>query len=162
MRHTQGQGAAPCQCDGRQTRGMVWLYSKLRFFFCIFNQTTVRPFSGDYGGCVPEASPHPQWRGHSCLPLKMGNELADGDLLRHLLVEVMAIEHHGLQNGQGPLQDGDIYGRLVDKTCDLKTQAGHNWLLMTSRAGKWRREQIKKIRSSFKKHQTLRMKSTWN
>lgn len=70
--------------------------------------------------------PFPLWWSQSCLPLKMGNELADSDLLRHLLVEVMAVEHHGLQNGQGPLQDGDIYGRLVDKTCYLKTQAGHN------------------------------------
>lgn len=54
--------------------------------------------------------------------MKMRNELADGDLLRHLLVEVMAVEHHGLQNGQGPLQDGDVYGGLVHKACYLKIQ----------------------------------------
>lgn len=54
----------------------------------------------------------------------MGDELADGDLLRHLLVEVMAVEHHGLQDGQGPLQDGGVHARLVHETRYLKTPAG--------------------------------------
>lgn len=63
--------------------------------------------------------------GASRLPLQMGDELANGDLLRHLLVEVVAVEHHGLQDGQGPLQNGGVHARLVDETRNLKTQAGH-------------------------------------
>lgn len=54
------------------------------------------------------------------LPLQMGDELADGDLLRHLLVEVVAVEHHGLQDGQGPLQNGGVHAGLVHETRDLK------------------------------------------
>lgn len=30
----------------------------------------------------------------ACLPLKMRNELANGDLLGYLLVEIMAVENH--------------------------------------------------------------------
>lgn len=52
----------------------------------------------------------------------MRDELADGDLLRHLVVEVLAVEHHGLQDGQGALQHGGVHGRLVHVTGDLQQQ----------------------------------------
>ena len=47
------------------------------------------------------------------LPLKMRDELPDGDLLRHLVVKILTVEHHGLQDGQGALQHGCVHGRLV-------------------------------------------------
>lgn len=89
------------------------------------------------------------------LPLQVGDELANGDLLRHLLVEVVAVEHHGLQDGQGPLQNGGVHARLVDETRNLKTQAGHGCLLAVSAAEKDRRERVREIGSSERKHQTL-------
>lgn len=138
---------------------MVWLYNRSRFFFCIY---LMKPIPNHHGSCLPEERSLPLWQRWSCSPLEMRNELADGDLLCHLLIEVVAVEHHGLQNGQGPLQDGDIYGRLVDKTCYLKTRERHNWLLTLSRAEKQRREQMKSIGSSFKKHQLFSVRSTWN
>lgn len=64
-------------------------------------------------------------RASAGLPLQVRDELADGDLLGHLLVEVVAVEHHGLQDGQGPLQDGGVHARLVHETRYLETQAGH-------------------------------------
>lgn len=46
-------------------------------------------------------------------PLKMWDELSDGDLLRHLVVKILTVENHGLQDGQGPLQHCCVHGRLV-------------------------------------------------
>lgn len=57
-------------------------------------------------------------------PLEMRDELADGDLLRHLVVEVLAVEHHGLQDGQGALQHGRVHGRLVHVAGDLQRGGG--------------------------------------
>lgn len=73
-----------------------------------FNQTNMECSQGHCHICV--SSTVPPREALASLPLKMWNELANSDLLRHLLVEVMAIEHHGLQNGQGPLKDGDVNG----------------------------------------------------
>lgn len=55
---------------------------------------------------------------HKCsllvrLPLKMRDELPNCDLLRHLVVKILTVEHHGLQDGQGPLQHCCVHGRLV-------------------------------------------------
>lgn len=50
----------------------------------------------------------------------MRDELADGDLLRNLVVEVLAVEHHGLQDGQRPLQHGCVHGGLVHVTGNLQ------------------------------------------
>lgn len=121
----------------------------------------MKRFPRHQGGCPPVAFPLPVVGASARLPLKMWNQLANSDLLGHLLVEVVAIEHHRLQNGQGPLQDRDVHGWLIHKTCYLKIQAEHNWLLMENRAEKQRRKQIKSIEGLFKKHQTLRI-STWN
>ena len=54
-------------------------------------------------------------------PLQVRDELSDGDLLRHLLVEVLAVEHHRLQDGQRPLQHRRVHGRLVHEAGDLHT-----------------------------------------
>lgn len=54
------------------------------------------------------------------LPLKMWDELSNGDLLRHLVVKVLTVEHHGLQDGQGPLQHRCVHGRLVHVAGDLQ------------------------------------------
>lgn len=57
----------------------------------------------------------------------MRDELPDGDLLRHLVVEVLAVEHHGLQDGQRALQHGRVHGRLVDVAGDLQSKRGCGW-----------------------------------
>lgn len=54
----------------------------------------------------------------------MWDELSDGDLLRHLVVQVLAVEDHGLQDGEGALQHGRVHGRLVDVAGDLQEQSG--------------------------------------
>lgn len=63
----------------------------------------------------------------------MGDELADGDLLGHLVVEVLAVEHHGLQDGQGALQHRRVHGRLVHVAGDL--QGGQGGRRSRSRQG---------------------------
>lgn len=91
-----GARPVPFQCGGRQERHVVCLS---KFFLYVLHQTNPK--------CIPGhriVFPPPRG-GAACLPLKVWYELANGDLLRHLLVEVMAIEHHRFQNGQGPLQD---------------------------------------------------------
>lgn len=62
---------------------------------------------------------------HTCsllihLPLEMWDELSNGDLLRHLVVEILTVEHHGLQDGQGPLQHCRVHGRLVHVAGNLQ------------------------------------------
>lgn len=59
-----------------------------------------------------------------CLPLQVRDELADRDLLRHLVVEILTVEHHGLQDGQGPLQHRRVHGRLVHVAGDLQDGKG--------------------------------------
>lgn len=86
---------------------MVWLKAKSRFFFYTCHQVNTKRFTGIR---VAEASPLPTVAVPARLPLEMWDELANGDLLGHLLVEVMAVEHHRLQNGQGPLQDRGVHG----------------------------------------------------
>lgn len=54
------------------------------------------------------------------VPLKMRHELANSDLLRHLLVQVLTVEHHRLQDGQRSLQHCRVCGRLAHKTCNLQ------------------------------------------
>lgn len=54
-----------------------------------------------------------------CLPLQVRDELADRDLLRHLVVEILTVEHHRLQDGEGPLQHRRVHRRLVHVAGDL-------------------------------------------
>lgn len=91
--------------------GFIIYQIKILFLY-IFNQTNTKP---SWELSAWRTFPPAVAACDLAHPWRCGNELADGDLLCHLLVEVVAVEHHGLQNGQGPLQDGDIYGRLVDK-----------------------------------------------
>lgn len=63
------------------------------------------------------------WGPLAFVPLKVGDELSDGDLLRHLLVEVLAVEHHGLQDGQRALEHGSVHGRLADVAGNLHESA---------------------------------------
>lgn len=81
---------------------------------------------------MAEASPSPTVVVLARLPLEMWDELANGDLLGHLLVEVVAVEHHRLQNGQGPLQDRGVHGRLVHEARYLQEQAGHSRPVVSS------------------------------
>lgn len=143
MELPQGQVAVPFQYVGGWAWYMVWLKAKSRFYIC--NQVNVRWFTGIR---VAEGSPLPAVVVSARLPLEMWDELANGDLLGHLLVEVMAVEHHRLQNGQGPLQDRGVHGWLVHKARYLEVQAGHSWLVVLSRAER-RERRDSSIRSSF-------------
>lgn len=73
-----------------------------------------------------------------CLPLQVRDELADRDLLRHLVVEILTVEHHGLQDGEGPLQHRRVHGRLVHVAGDLPDGKGEKsrQKLNDARAGK--------------------------
>lgn len=68
----------------------------------------------------------------------MWDELPDGDLLRHLVVKILTVEHNGLQDGQGALQHGRVHGRLVHVAGDLqegkKMQRTHYYSWMRLRA----------------------------
>lgn len=59
-----------------------------------------------------------------CSHLQVPDELSHGDLLRHPVVEAVAVEHHALQDGQGALQDGHVHHGLVHVAGDLKPQRG--------------------------------------
>lgn len=59
-----------------------------------------------------------------CSHLQVPDELSHGDLLRHPVVEAVAVEHHALQDGQGALQDGHVHHRLVHVASDLKQRPG--------------------------------------
>lgn len=50
----------------------------------------------------------------------MWDELSNGDLLCHLVVKILTVEHHGLQDGQGPLQHCRVHGRFVHIAGDLQ------------------------------------------
>lgn len=54
--------------------------------------------------------------------MQVRNELPYGDLLCNLLVQSLAVEHHALQDGQGPLQDGHVHHGLTHVPCNLKPQ----------------------------------------
>lgn len=49
----------------------------------------------------------------------MPDELSHGDLLRHSMVQAVAVEDHALEDGEGALQDGHIHHRLVHVACNL-------------------------------------------
>lgn len=51
--------------------------------------------------------------------LQVANELPDGDLFSNPRIESLAVEHHALQDGQGPLQDGDVHRGLTHVACNL-------------------------------------------
>lgn len=53
----------------------------------------------------------------------MWDQLSNGDLLRHLVVQILTVEDHGLQDGQGALQHGCVHGRLVHVAGNLQTTA---------------------------------------
>lgn len=50
----------------------------------------------------------------------MPDELSHGDLLRHPMVEAVAVQHHALQDGERALQDGHVHHRLVHIASDLR------------------------------------------
>lgn len=54
----------------------------------------------------------------------MPDELSHGDLLRHPMVEAVAVQHHALQDGEGALQDGHVHHRLVHIASDLRGRDG--------------------------------------
>lgn len=58
------------------------------------------------------------------VPLKMRDKLSNGDLLCHLVVKILTVEHHGLQDRQGALQHCRVHGRLVHEAGNLKKKQG--------------------------------------
>lgn len=58
------------------------------------------------------------------VPLKMWDKLSNGDLLCHLVVKILTVEHHGLQDRQGALQHCRVHGRLVHEAGNLKKKQG--------------------------------------
>ena len=55
-----------------------------------------------------------------CSHLQVSDELSHGDLLRHPVVEAVAVEDHALQDGQGALQDGHVHHGLVHVARNLR------------------------------------------
>lgn len=56
--------------------------------------------------------------------LQVPDELSHGDLLRHSMVEAVAVEHHALKDGERALQDGNIHHWLVHVACNLSVVRG--------------------------------------
>lgn len=54
-----------------------------------------------------------------CSHLQVPDELSHGDLLRHSVVEAVAVEHHALQDGERALQNGHVHHGLVHVACNL-------------------------------------------
>ncbi len=63
-----------------------------------------------------------------CSHLQVCDELRHSDLLRHPLVQAVAVQHHALQDSQGALQNGHVHHGLVHVSRDLShtTRQSHH------------------------------------
>ncbi|TNN85784.1 hypothetical protein EYF80_004031 [Liparis tanakae] len=75
------------------------------------------------------------------------DELPDGDLLRHLVVKILTVEHHGLQDGQGPLQHRRVHGRLVHAT-EKVSQETMPWSISSTKAVRVKDSRSPKLRDN--------------